>query len=35
MAMEAITAHKAQIDSWRDLSVSTDGTWSQTLPQAG
>lgn len=35
MAMEAITAQKAQIDSWRDLSVSTDGTWSQPLRQAG
>jgi hypothetical protein len=35
LAMNAITAQKAQIDSWRDLSVSTDGTWSQTLRQAG
>jgi NAD(P)-dependent dehydrogenase (short-subunit alcohol dehydrogenase family) len=35
LAMNAITAQKAQIDSWRDLSLSTDGTWSQTLRQAG
>jgi NAD(P)-dependent dehydrogenase (short-subunit alcohol dehydrogenase family) len=35
MAMDAITAQKTQIDSWRDLSVSTDGNWSQTLHQAG
>ncbi|HXW91265.1 MAG TPA: oxidoreductase [Terriglobales bacterium] len=35
MAMDAITAQKAQIESWRDLSVSTDGTWSETLRQAG
>ncbi len=35
LAMNAITAQKTQIDTWRDLSVSTDGTWSQTLRQAG
>jgi len=35
IATDAISLQKAQIDSWRDLSVSTDGTWSQTPRQAG
>ena len=35
IATDAISVQKAQIDSWRDLSVSTDGTWSQTPRQAG
>lgn len=35
IAMNAIATQKSQIDMWRDLSVSTDGAWSQTLRRAG
>jgi NAD(P)-dependent dehydrogenase (short-subunit alcohol dehydrogenase family) len=35
IAMNAVAAQKSQIEAWRDLSVSTDGVWVQTLRQAG
>ena len=35
LAIDAINSQRAQIEAWRDLSVSTDGAWAQTLRHAG
>ena len=35
IALNAVAAQKLLVEAWRDLSVSTDGEWAQTLRQAG